>query len=571
MSPQPQRVTWSPAAADGVDTDAEVASVRAAAQPGRAPLAQADGLWLCTAALLALAVAAVLYIARLHFGAWQHEAIQIDELHFATCAARGWAVDQFPVAGCHDNKAPLIYILHQLVQWGSTGIALLRIKVAAFSVVLLIATAAAFTAHRMGGRLAALAAAGLVLLVFAARPDTMALKTETVGWLLSITAIGVALRPQLRIRDVLLCGLLLGLAVMTKQTNALLALVVLVWLLRPAHTLATRSLTRGQRLGYWGLGATLPGAVLLVVYLVQGNAVEFIATAFIHPMVYGPAALPWSLRLSHAGRELLSALALSPLLTTLWAIGLVLLMAQRHRLTAPSPTAQHADRLLVCAWAAVLTTIVLAPRVFAYHLLPLHLWMAMTAAVAVGRIGARTSGPDTATTRWQIGLALLVPALCAVYAVWASNGPDSLQRPRPATLVDGAAVGDYAYVVGSWPHFYGDNGLRPASSVLYPWALRGAPASPMHRLPEPGSLTQRLQSWVLAHAMEQLQDDFRRTPPRYIVLMHVFANQAGAPTAVDIPEIDRYLRAHCHHRPIELVSHWGHASSLYHCTAPPTS
>ena len=104
--------------------------------------------WRSVGVMLALAVVSLAYVALLEFGRWRDHAIQVDELYFSACAARGLTVGQFPIAGCHDNKGPMILLIHQLVQMASSTYDLVAIKVAAYAVVLLVAGAAAMLAHR---------------------------------------------------------------------------------------------------------------------------------------------------------------------------------------------------------------------------------------------------------------------------------------------------------------------------------------------------------------------------------------------------------------------------------------
>ena len=135
---------------------------------------------------LALAVAALSGLLVLEFGAWRGEAIAVDELHFAACAARGNAAGQLPVAGCHDNKTPLIYALHQLVQQLHGLYPLSAIKAWAVALVLLNLGALAWLVSRHTQRPGAGPAAGAVAAALALQPLTadaplLGLKTETLS------------------------------------------------------------------------------------------------------------------------------------------------------------------------------------------------------------------------------------------------------------------------------------------------------------------------------------------------------------------------------------------------------
>ena len=43
--------------------------------------------------------------------------VQIDELFFATCAARATQLGQLFSSGCHDNKGPVIYVVYGALHW----------------------------------------------------------------------------------------------------------------------------------------------------------------------------------------------------------------------------------------------------------------------------------------------------------------------------------------------------------------------------------------------------------------------------------------------------------------------
>lgn len=515
--------------------------------------------------LLVLALGSVAYLARLHFSFWKHEAIQIDELHFASCAARGLTAGQFPVAGCHDNKGPLIYAVHQLVQYASAPYQLQAVKTVAFGLVLMVAGAAAWIAARLAGRIAGMVSAALVLLSLAANPSSMALKTETLGMLFCLGSIGLLLHGHARMRAVLGSGFLVGLAVMTKQTYAVLGLLLAAWLavagaLDPALRWRRALL---QALA-WSMTALLPFLGLLAIYRWDDRLPEFLSTLFIYPLAYGPAQAPsLSARWTAAVGTLLSQMSAMPLIVTLWVVGLLQLPRGRGPAGDRGPPGRG---LLVACASALVIGIFASPMVFDYHAVPLQIVLAVSAGVAVSDIAAQLPDRPAQSGRLLLGTALLVPALFMAWAVWRHNGPGSLQRAVAPTLVPNAVAGEYAYVLGSWPQFYTDNRLFPASGVMYPWALPGTPPSHRHRLPPPGSTAHALLAWAQQHAASQIQEDFRRTPPRYIAVMHVFAGTSDAAQLSGVPAIGDYLRAHCVPEPLRVTSHWRHETSLFRCT-----
>src|SRR2546423_2787417 len=118
--------------------------------------------WAGLAASLVLTLLSQLNLALLEFGPYRERAIQVDELYFAACAARGTATGT-TMAGCHDNKAPLIHLLYQAVQGNDGPYDIVAVKVAAFVTVTLIVALVALLAYRFAGAVAALVAGCLLL------------------------------------------------------------------------------------------------------------------------------------------------------------------------------------------------------------------------------------------------------------------------------------------------------------------------------------------------------------------------------------------------------------------------
>src|SRR5438105_13458289 len=89
------------------------------------------------AASLLLTGVLLYQLAAIEFGERRGLAIQVDELYFASCAARATATG-LTMAGCHDSKAPLIHLLYQAVQAGHRPYDIVAVKIAAFATVALI-------------------------------------------------------------------------------------------------------------------------------------------------------------------------------------------------------------------------------------------------------------------------------------------------------------------------------------------------------------------------------------------------------------------------------------------------
>ena len=60
--------------------------------------------WTGLAGALGMAILSLLYIAAIEFGPLAHLSLGDDDIFFAVCAARGTAVGEIPISGCHDSK-----------------------------------------------------------------------------------------------------------------------------------------------------------------------------------------------------------------------------------------------------------------------------------------------------------------------------------------------------------------------------------------------------------------------------------------------------------------------------------
>ncbi len=103
----------------------------------------------------------------------------------------------------------------------------------------------------------------------------------------------------------------------------------------------------------------------------------------------------------------------------------------------------------------------------------------------------------------------------------------------------------YGYVVGTWPEFYVQSGLIPASGVLYPSALPGAPATWAYEPPDPSTRKGARLAALQAGNAEQLLSDFVATPPRYILVNPSMAKAPASVRSTDIGVIEGYLAKHC--------------------------
>jgi hypothetical protein len=529
-----------------------------AAQNGLAGQAQ-PLVWVCVACMLGLAMLSLANLALLEFGPWRHQAIAIDELYFSACAARGLAMGQIPVAGCHDNKGPVIFFVHQLVQLASTRYDLLAIKGAAFSVVALVAGLAAWLAHRLGGRLQS----------FAADAAHLALKTETVG--VAFVLIGMILlvprgqRPTSWAR--LLSGVSLGMAVLTKQTNVLPVLAIFSWFalsLRGASGQGFRTFLSDAVL--FGLGVLAPFLVLLALFWGTGREAEFLGNMFIYPSVYGGASgdasalktLLWTFG------DVVSTLAKTPLPVVLFVVSAVVCCPGTVGASDRSGGLGESRLLVLLIALALLSVTMLSPSFYSYHVIPVRTLMFVLGGVLIADVASQLPAwPARATVGVCSGF-LAASTLVAV-ASWNGNGGKGKEPHAidPGVRVDDGQ-GSYGYVLGMWPDFYVHNGLIPASNVMFPWALAGAPGNFFYTLPSPSSLRGSLLDWARGRGVQGLMADFHKTPPRYIVVIDKMARSAGSSMIADVPGFDDYLKDHCQHLRHVQAGNQGNAS-LFGC------
>src|SRR2546428_6925303 len=116
--------------------------------------------------LLNLGILAFFFVVGLDFSVFANRATQIDEYYFSACAARGLEIGAIPIAGCHDNKGPLIFLVYQLIFRLSGIYNFTAVQLVPCSVVLLNTTLFAWLAFRLSGIQGGPLAASLALLAF---------------------------------------------------------------------------------------------------------------------------------------------------------------------------------------------------------------------------------------------------------------------------------------------------------------------------------------------------------------------------------------------------------------------
>ncbi len=484
------------------------------------------------------------YLVYFELGPFSAVELQIDELYFYSCAARQAVTGLLFNPGCHDNKPPLIYLIHHLVQPHPYLYSVWAGKLAAFGVMALMLGAVAALAQRLAGWAAAVCAVALLIAALASKAQFWALKTESVGLLLVLGAFWLmTARRTLHNWRWGGAGLLLGLAVLVKQTNLIFLGVSCVWLLWTgrAHWGATM-----RSAGCLVLAGCFPFLLYFAGVSWEGRAESFLASFFVYPSVYaeGPPQSFYAYVIRFADVYELVTTGHEPLF---WLFVLGGLQTVYQWLVAKDHDARLASRWLVL-WACLCTLAVamISPTFFEYHAIPVWVFLSILAGVAFGDLWrglVSVRRPEAV----MLGLILSGCSLAGLMQAWYHNaGHGSLPASAFERIrIDGAS-GQYGYVLGMpWPSFYTDNGLIPASDLLFPWALPGMPKFGLYTPPPPESAKGQRLAAIQAKNLVQLWKDFAQTPPRYIGVVDGIANAPGSTRAADVPGFDEYLQAHC--------------------------
>lgn len=499
----------------------------------------------------------VALLAKVEFGGRGDLPMQLDELYFATCAARGLASGEVPVSGCHDNKGPLIFLVYQAIMDPAHPYRLATIKLAGFALGGLVCLLGALVSHRIGGRVAAAVTLALALQTSTLDPWFFSLRTESLG-LACMLGAALVLLPRgtaaLAGWRVALAGGLCGLALLTRQNFLFLVLGMAGWIAVTSWAGWGRLLRLAL---LFSAGVLAPMAAFALAFQVQGTLPEYGASLFIYPALYGSNADEGALR-----RLLLKLALLAEYAQPLFAyaaLGLVGAMALARRAVPVPAAAAPAVRLVLVLAGTSVVFLVLVPV-----LLRPHLWPSLLlAAVLAGPWLAQ----GLAHREWRAPVAALLFALSLLAVLCAWGGPQgnplrdrkNLQAPKVAE-----AQGGFAYVVGMWPKLYVDNGWTPASTVMYPLALPDAPQTWAFKPPPAGSWKGDTLAQLRARNERRLLDDFARTPPRVIVTIDRDARRAGSQEATDIPVLRDYIAAHCTPGG-RLDEDSSYASSLFIC------
>jgi len=497
-------------------------------------------LLLAAALMLLLSIGYAAHLVSQELGPWRNEAVALDELYFSACAVRGLDTGYVPSTGCQDNKAPMIFLVHQWLQEGAQPYDMQRVKVAAFVLSGALVLLAALWASWLAGPVAGLVAAALAIQALATDAELLALKTESVGsFFMLLAGLLVVTRRQTTWATWFGAGVLLGLAMMSKQTFAIAGLMLLAWAW-VEQGLRQRLMPTRRLLGFSTLmcaGMALPLAAFFLTFWLQGRHDDFLTSVFLYPALYsvpapdgGPVkTLIWRV----AG--VLADLSAFPAVV---ALGCAALALTRH--TSQSWDARTS--LASMMGFGMLALVVLAPIYFNYHLIPALLLLAVAGGVYVGRLDAVSISAHRGLHA-SIGVALLALSAIGLSAAWTSNG----HRGRDVELAHKKAAlseyrGSHAYSHGGDPSFYVYNGLIPASDVGFTWALPSNRAYWNYAPPPAGSWKARVLNPIHVQNESRLMADFSRTPPRFVAIGH--ADAAGEPKS-GVPQLDQYIRTKC--------------------------
>ena len=520
------------------------------------------------AALLAISIASFLFVIFLDVSQLGKWAAQIDEYYFSACAVHGIHAASIPIAGCHDNKAPLIFLIYELIFKAAGDFNAPALRVVAISVALANAGILASIAYRVSGTVAAALTVSLLLATMASDIQLMALKTELVGGLFVSCAIFVLSAP-VRSKSTLrlaLAGLFIGAAVVTKQTYAFAGFAIIAWLLLDLR-FASRTQTFAvlARCAIFALCVLAPFLLFWLSFSRQGAASDFLASFFLYPLVYGPSCVSGAAVFLRCAGGVLSGLSDYIVLVAMTigaATALVISgpAADRKRYSDP--------RWLIFLVALfLLIQLALTPWWFAAYVMMVLGPMALLSGVVAG---------DYWKSAWRSGAKATFTVLMVLFAgvtlgaakTWHSNAriENALALVRPgAATVPAAASPRYAYQLGAHPDFYAKNGLVPASSIQFLWALPGTPEHWSYRMPKANSAKRRWLDAEQARNLSRLYADFSKTPPRYIMFSDQTMRVLGASGAIGIPGFQAYLDGNCKLVPKASARE---QHSLYECAKP---
>lgn len=475
---------------------------------------------------------------------------QVDDLYFLTCVARAVSATELPIAGCHDNKGPIIYAAYQAVIDRSAPYSMPPIKGLGVALSVALAAACGLVAGIARNLRSGLFASGFVLLLFIASPTFMAPKTELLGLLFLLPALTLLWHSANTSNrsSALFSGVLFCFSVLSNQKFLFAGLAFGVLVLSMSANWRPKFRQHAiQTFLFAFVGGCLALAAVAVWFAVSGRLYEFLLSVFFYPTVYGGKPNADSLITRLAWRIGTIATALKPmaLFVAVAVIGLA-----RSLVLWPKRPASEVERLplevpIALSALGYLAIVLASPVLFQYHFFPILILASVLVGTTTDRILVGT-GDELQKLRGGVWLvaAVLVAIFSAEYWYGADAKGDRGKEYFAYEPVN-SRPGQYAYVVGAWPAFFVFNGLLPASEVMYPNALPGARASWAYLPPAADSLKGKLLSRVQQRNDEQLVKDFRKTPPSYVFVEDAAGRQPGAVEASNFASINAFISAHC--------------------------
>ena len=500
--------------------------------------------WVTAIGLLLVGIFNVAYSARIQLVEYSDVPLQVDERYFASCAARGHVSGPLVSGACHDNKGPLIFLLHYALQSPEKPYDFFRVKIAALGLLGVVALLSSVLAWRIAGWPAAVMCAGMVACTFGISSGLYALKTEILGaaflmGALCLLPLGEGKQTWLRLFFV---GVLIGFATLSKQTYVLTLLPVCAWLIW-GHGAWTRWQLRSgvaQALVVLvGVGAALMTTILL--FANYESSASLLSSLFLYPSVYGDVPVGSFLqRAVWRTADIFDVFGSYTPVLALFASACAMMFRPEEQ---PGRVVQwRLMQVLLWTTLALASVLWLAPNFFTYHTIPAWVLMSVSAAVAA------TMFLDTMNRPNPHSVYLTVALLAAFAVVTAGRGiiHSSNAKALGDELSEFRGHGpQYAYVLGMWPHFYTQANMIPASNVVFPWALPGIGRfwafSPPKKDTELANILARTQQ----RNLEALYRDFALTPPRFIAVSDDIAKSAESTRITDVPAFDNYLQTHC--------------------------
>jgi hypothetical protein len=376
----------------------------------------------------------------------------------------------------------------------------------------------------------------------------MALKTELVGGFFVSCAILVLLTPAplkstLRLA---LAGLFIGAAVVTRQTYAFAGFAIICWLLLNGRFASlAQTFTVLARCAIFGLCVLAPFCLFWLSFSRQGTASDFLASFFLYPLVYGAGCAGGLAGFTRCVGGVLSGLSDYLVLVTMTA-GAATVLVLSEPATGPK---RYSDP----RWLILLVVVFLL-----IQLVPIPWWFASYFIMVLGPM-ALLSGVvagDHWESAWRTSSKLTFAALMVLFAgvtllaakTWRSNAlMEKVMEHMPPGLatVPAAASPRYAYTLGDRPDFYARNGLTPASSIHFGWALPGTPEHWPYAKPKAGSAERRWLDAQQSQNLPHLYADFSKTPPSYIMFRNDYLRGPDASGTTGIPGFQAYLDHNC--------------------------